>query len=238
MSHSGLLEKLYSLDLPPNLCSWLYSYLSGRSQRVRIGTSLSNSLPVSSGVPQGSILGPLLFIIFFNDIASLSLSPSSKLFIYADDVLLLHSVICPSDITSLNLDFQIISSWLSQKSLCINLKKIQVYMFFSFHPQLIFNHFPSVLISGSCVERVYSFKYLGVLLTPNLSWLPHINFLRSKAKRMLGLIYRQFYQSCPPSTLLVLYKSLVRPVLEYAPFFGIPPLKTLLTQLNRFSILL
>ena len=130
VSHSGLLEKRYSLDLPPNLCSWLYSYLSGRSQRVRIGTSLSNSLPVSSGVPQGSILGPLLFIIFFNDIASLSLSPSSKLFIYADDVLLLHSVICPSDITSLNLDLQIISSWLSQKSLCINVKKIQVYVFF------------------------------------------------------------------------------------------------------------
>ena len=129
VSHSGLLEKLYSLDLLPNICSWLYSYLSGRSQRVRIGTSLSNSLPVSSGVPQGSILGPLLFIIFFNDIASLSLSPSSKLFIYADDVLLLHSIICPSDITSLNLDLQIISSWLSQKSLSINVKKSK-YMFF------------------------------------------------------------------------------------------------------------
>ena len=236
VSHSCLLEKLYSLDLPPNLCSWLYSYLSGRSQRVRIGTNLSNSLPVSSGVPQGSILGPLFFIIFFNDIASLSLSPSSKLFIYADDVLLLHSVICPSDITSLNLDLQIISSWLSQKSLCINVKKSK-YMFFSFRPQLIFNHFPSILISGSCLERVYSFKYLGVLLTPNLSWLPHINFLRSKAKRIFGLIYRQFYQSCPPSTLLVLYKSLVRPVLEYCSILWDPSSKNTINSIESVQYL-
>ena len=129
MSHSGLLEKLYSLDLPPNVCSWLYSYLSGRSQRVRIGTSLSNSLPVSSGVPQGSILGPLLFIIFFNDIASLSLSPSSKLFIYADDVLLLHSVICPSDITP-----SILICRLSppgyHKNPSVSTLKIQVYVVF------------------------------------------------------------------------------------------------------------
>ena len=110
-------------------------------------------------------------------------------------------------------------------------------MFFSFRPHLIFNHFPSVLISGSCLERVYSFKYLGVLLTPNLSWLPHINFLRSKAKRILGLIYRQFYQSCPPSTLLVLYKSLVRPVLEYCSILWDPSSKNTINSIESVQYL-
>ena len=102
---------------------------------------------------------------------------------------------------------------------------------------LIFNHFPSVLISGSCLERVYSFKYLGVLLTPNLSWLPHINFLRSKAKRILGLIYRQFYQSCPPSTLLVLYKSLVRPALEYCSILWDPSSKNTINSIESVQYL-
>ena len=110
-------------------------------------------------------------------------------------------------------------------------------MFFSFRPQLIFNYFHSVLISGSCLERVYSFKYLGVLLTPNLSWLPHIKFLRSKAKRILGLIYRQFYQSCPPSTLLVLYKSLVRPVLEYCSILWDPSSKNTINSIESVQYL-
>ena len=91
-------------------------------------------------VSQGSILDPLLFIIFFNDIASLPLSPSTKLFIYADDVLLLHPANCPADIASLNLDLQTISLWLSQKSLRINITKSK-YMFFSFRAQSTFNNF-------------------------------------------------------------------------------------------------
>ena len=80
-------------------------------------------------------------------------------------------------------------------------------------------------------------KYLGVLLTPNLSWLPHINFLRSKAKRILGLIYRQFYQSCPPSTLLVLYKCLVRPVLEYCSILWDPSSKNTINSIESVQYL-
>ena len=134
VSHAHLLAKLYSLDLPSFLFSWFKSYLTGRSQCVHIGTSLSNSLPILSGIPQGSILSPLLFIIFFNDIA---LFPSTKLFIYADNVLLLHPANCPADIAFLNLDLRTISLWLSQKSLCINVTKSK-YMFFPFELSLYF----------------------------------------------------------------------------------------------------
>ena len=112
VSHAAhLLEKIYSLDLPSFLFSWFKSYLTGRSQR---GTSLSDSLPILSGIPQGSILSPLSFSMTL--LRSLPLSPSTKLFIYADDVLLLHPANCPADIAFLNLELRTISLWLSQKN--------------------------------------------------------------------------------------------------------------------------
>lgn len=134
LSHALLLETLYSFDLPSFLISWLNSYLTGRSQCVRIDTSLSDSLHVFSGVPQGSILSPLLFIISFNDTAFLPLSPSTKLFIYADNVLLLHPANFPADVTSLNLDLRTICFFAVTKSLRINITKSK-YMFLSFRAQ-------------------------------------------------------------------------------------------------------
>ena len=171
-------------------------------------------LPVLSRVPQGSILGPLFFIIFFNDISSLLPSFSSNLILYADDILLLHPANSPSDITCINSQLHEIFSWLSSKSLQINTHKSK-YILFSHCPQSYFNTFPPVQISNSKIERVFSFKYLGLFLKPNLSWSLHITSICNKAKRVLGLIYRQFYKHCPHSTLMTLYKTLVRPMLEY-----------------------
>ena len=83
---------------------------------------------------------------------------------------------------------------------------------------------PSLLfrISNSKIERVFSFKYLGLFLKPNLSWPLHITSICNKAKRVLGLIYRQFYKHCPPSTLMTLYKNLsLDPYLNTALLSGI-----------------
>ena len=168
VSHAAhLLEKLYSLDLPSFLFSWFKSCLTGRSQHVHIGTSLSNSLPILSSIPQGSILSPLSFSMTL--LRSLPLSPSTKLFIYADDVLLLHPANCPADIAFLNLELQTISLWLSQKSLHnIMSQSLNTCFFFLSSSVYTFNNLPSVSISGSCLERVHSYKYLGVLLNHNL----------------------------------------------------------------------
>ena len=154
---------------------------------MRVGKSVSTPLPVLSGVPQGSILGPLLFIIFLNDITSLLPSSSSSLILYADDILLLHPVNPPSDITCFNSQFHEIFSLLSSKSLQINTHRSK-YMLFSHHPQSYFNTFPPFQISNSKTERVFSFKYLGLFLKPNLSWPLHTTSICNKAKRVLGLI--------------------------------------------------
>ena len=97
VSHSGLLHKLSSIGLPSHLYSWFCSYLANRTQSVKVGNSVSSTLPVLSGVPQGSILGPLLFILYINDIPDLDPEFLSRMFIYADDILLLHPISSTSD---------------------------------------------------------------------------------------------------------------------------------------------
>ena len=86
--HCALLDKLSSLGLDNYLLKWICDYLTGRSQCLAINGTTSANLPVSSGVPQGSVLGPLLFLIYFDDVTHLQLNPGCQLILYADDILL------------------------------------------------------------------------------------------------------------------------------------------------------
>ena len=92
--HSILLQKLRSYNVNQHILRWLAHYLSNRSQYVCVNGASSNTLPVSSGVPQGSVLGPLLFIIYINDISTVPLSAGSML-LYADDSMLYHPISVP-----------------------------------------------------------------------------------------------------------------------------------------------
>ena len=214
VSHRLLLDKISSLNLPSHLSNWLQSYLSGRTQSVCVQNSYSSPSSVSSGIPQGSILGPLLFLVFINDI-SLSLScPHCKIILYADDILLLHPFDSHSHSTCLQHDLSLLQTWLLNNSLSLNVSKSK-YMIFSFKPQSSFDSFPSLSVSGSPLERVYCFTYLGLLFHCSMSWSLHLASLRKRAKKMVGFLYRNFYTGSSPSTLLKLYTTLVRPILEY-----------------------
>ena len=189
--HQPLLDLLSSQNLPPHLLNWIHSYLLNRSQAVVVNGSTSPSLPVSSGVPQGSILGPLLFLIYINGVTDIPLSISSQLTLYAGDIFIFRPISSPSDMSLLQRDLDSISSWLTSHLLQLNSSKSKYIIFPRKSPSL-FDGFPSLEISSS-IKHVSSFRYLGVLLTPTLSWTPHISAICCKSCRILGIIFPSLF---------------------------------------------
>ena len=158
--HLPLLNLLASSNLPPPLLNWLHSYLLNRTQRVVVNGSSSSSLLVSSGVPQGSILGPFLFLIYVNGLTNLHFSPLTHIILYADDILIFKPISSPADMSSFQSDLDLISSWLSSHFLQINSSKSK-YIFFSHKSFSYFDSFPNLTISRSPIERVSSFATLA-----------------------------------------------------------------------------
>ena len=189
--HRLLIEKLH---VPLNLVHWFNSYLCNRSQCVRVCNDYSVPTPVYSGVPQGSILAPLLFVLFINDIGCISLSPRSQLIPFADDILLLHPLQSSSDLSLIQSDLNSITSWLTLNLLSVNPAKSK-YVIFALKSQQCFDHLPPVQLNNLSIDRVFTFRYLGILLFCNISWASHISSISKKAKHLLGLIYRQFYKN-------------------------------------------
>ena len=158
---------LASSSLPPHLLNWIHSYLLNRSQKVVLNGSTSSSLHVSSGVFQGSILGPLLFLIYINGVTDVPLSP------------LMHLILIPplTCLYILQSNLNNISSWLTFNLLQLNSSKTK-YIFFSHKAPSHFDSFPPLSISQSLIDRVSSFCYLGVTLSSSLPWSPHISSMQ------------------------------------------------------------
>ena len=212
--HSLLLSKLSAIDLHPSIVSWIHNYLAERHQFVVFNGVSSEITPVTSGVPQGSILGPLLFLIYIDDISQVNLSPGSKLVLYADDILLYRPISSVDDYRALQDDIDMLSSWTTLNAMTFNTTKCKTMIISRKRNQCL----PPVplTLNGTILEVVLTFKYLGVLLSSDLSWTHHIQGVCSKARKILGLLYRRYYQYSDSRTLCQLYLSLVRPHLDYA----------------------
>ena len=157
--HRHLLELLSKLNLPGNLLAWLQSYLTSCSQQVVVEGATSFKIPVISGVPQGSILGPLLFILYVNDIFQLPFSSSSTVILYADDILFSCPIKLPSDISIIQSDINTLSSWAKHKFLTFNHSETK-YMLISRKCPASLHCLPPLTLDGTSLEQVSSFKYL------------------------------------------------------------------------------
>ena len=215
IDHNILLEKLEHYGLQPSAIELMSSYLNGRMQFVKINEVESEKKPIKIGVPQGSILGPLLFICYINDIVNASsvLSP----ILYADDSTL--SVNIQSNIDDLEHQSQIqnqindelckVSDWLKSNRLNLNVAKTQ-YMIFKKGQPLKMN----LAIDGRSLKCVETFNFLGLHINRNLTWTAHIDVLSKKVSRGLGIM-RRLKPYLPGEAMMTLYYSLIHPHLQY-----------------------
>ena len=161
-------------------------------------------------------------VLYLNDLPNLPFSSSSNLTLYADDILLSNVISSPFCMSSVQSNINLISSWLSSRHLYVNTSKTK-YMIVTRKSSSFINALPPLLLNDVCLQCVSSFKYLGVILCSNLSWSPHIKFVCSKSRKVLGVIFRHFYRFSSPKSLLCLYKSLVIPHLSYCSSVWSPP---------------
>jgi hypothetical protein len=208
--HEGLIHKLKGHGITGTLLRWLQSYLTDRQQRVIINGAKSEWGSIKAGVPQGSVLGPLLFLIFINDITHVI--RHCKIRLFADDTCLYIEVEDPEEAAlALNNDLTNIQNWADRWLITFSPPKTEDLTISNKRPR----HHPDLSLGGEPIKKVSSHKHLGVHLTSDLSWKKHAEETSKKASRTLGVI-RPLKNRLDRRSLETLYTSYVRPVIEYA----------------------
>ena len=212
VDHNLLLRKLHSLGFRDSLLEWIQNFLLMRRQRVIFKGSLSEWCKVTSGVPQGSVLGPILFLLFVNDINDVV---SSQLLPFADDHSIVHPICNEHDHIILQQDIQNIFQWTVLNKLPLNLSKCTVmHMTRSKSPNFCSPYFMGTVR----LEEVDNFKLLGVTFSKDLSFDSQVGTVSDKISKLSGFIIR-CTKNMSSAALLNLYKSLILPHLVSA--FGL-----------------
>ena len=203
IDHEILLGKLNRYGFRSQTVELFRNYLSGRTQVTAINNVSSGSCKITCGVPQVSILGPLLFLLFIKDLPKFSVTNLT----YADDDL-------NKIISVLNDDLKILQNWLNMNKLSLNVMKTK-YMFVASRQRLSNN--PEQLdisISGNEVERVQSYKCLGLELDDGLTWESHVSAMISKVSMVIGVL-RRLKSLLPLSALVLICNSLIQPHFDH-----------------------
>jgi hypothetical protein len=220
--HKSLISKLPSFGIYPSLCNLLSDFLSGRSIAAVVDGHRSSFKPINSGVPQGSVLSPTLFLLFINDLLSITSSPIHS---YADDSTLHYSfhferrptqsqlaharTVALEQLTS---DLSRISNWGRENMVVFNASKTQ-FLHLSTRQNLPHNY--NIFFENTQLKPSPLLNILGVSFSRDLSWKDHIISLSKSASKRLGVL-RRLQNFFTPPQLLALYRGVVRPCMEYA----------------------
>ena len=227
VSHSKLCHKLSHYGINGKILHWIKDFLTDRLQSVVLEGKSSRPHPVLSGVPQGTVLGPLLFLLYINDITK---PIKSTIRLYADDILMYRIINSENDCSCLQNDLNSLGNWSElwqmkfNPAKCIHLtitnKKIYIKYCYQIYDQYI--------------KQTSSAKYLGVTIDRHLTWKDHINEICNKANITKAFLKRNIHQ-CPTSIKANCYKSFVRPILEYAAMIWSPHLQYQTYQLEKIQ---
>lgn len=210
IDHEILLSKLYGMGIRGDLLRWFSFYLENRFQAVVLSNYMSGWVPVPSGVPQGSLLGPLLFIIYINDINSCLIS--SRLLCFADDMKIYAKISSHVDVIALQDDLHRLEAYCHGSKLDLNPAKCSI-LTYSRKRSII----PSSYIFGDQVlPRTNCIRDLGVYHDSKLTFELHVDAIVAKASKALGFIMRLSKCFTQAKTLKILYCTFVRSHLEYA----------------------
>ena len=203
--HERLMVKLWALGIKGNILDWIRNFLTGRVHQVRIRKECSGWLPVVSGVPQGSVLGPVLFLAYINDIVD-SLESTTSLF--ADDAKIYRVLKTDDDTEALQRDMQRLENWSEKWLLTFNTNKCKTVHFGHNNQQADYH------LYGRRLDKSLQEKDLGIIVAQNLKSSVHVSSVVVKANSRLGIIKRNF-SVLTKDILLPLYLSLVCPILDY-----------------------
>lgn len=229
--HQRLLNKLFGYGVGGRILEWIKQFLTGRRQKVRVGQAESAWSEVISGVPQGSVLGPVLFVCYINDLPDIV---SSFIYMYADDTKLFRRAGNGEDQEGLQWDLDLVGGWADKWQLCFNVEKCKTMHLggsnhecgVKYEMKRPNGQLPQIL------DETKEEKDLGVWISNNLKSSAHIAAAVNKANQILGLIRRSFtYMDIP--LMKQLYTSLVRPHLEYGNVIWQPYLKGEMDLLER-----
>ncbi len=207
IDHNIVITKLIVLRVRRSIIPWICSFLSNRRQCVKLGQCVSRWLPTSAGVPQGTKLGPILFVIMINDLKIVSSNWK-----YVDDVTI-SEIVPTREVSILQNELNAIGDWTSTNNMKLNPKKCKE-MIVSFR-RAIEQPPPTLVVENISLERIKSHKVLGLTIQNNLKWDVHINEIVTKASKRLHILRVLKRSGVSPFHLLRVYFALIRSLLEY-----------------------
>lgn len=218
VDHNILLSKLQRYGFKDNVYAWLKQFLTNRKQTVMINGQKSTYQPVISGVPQGTVLGPILFILYINDLGNVV--KSSKVSSFADDTKISHAILSTNCTIELQHDLDAVIKWSDHNNMKLHEQKFEL-MTYKMHSSSLLDELPFTseyshyeTPCGMTLEASDTVKDLGVYLSHDCSWTPHINIIADNARRLASWTLGVF-KDRSPSTMLTLFKTMIRPRLEY-----------------------